>query len=177
LERVKEAEQIISQEVDAVCANSALVRGNGCAACHVLSTVAVRMGLSEADAADLLSEVLLERPELNERFVGMVEQVHMKERMAGVGFAVKRRNEKDVYLESQLKNALEELLSDTAKHGTEIAMRKLVITQVALQIAQNLGIDYHAATEELYYYMRKHDRQTHEEITKIIKSMLGRGRK
>lgn len=177
MDKEKAAEKIIAQEVEAVCKNSALVRGNGCAACHVLSTVAEKMGVSEADAADLLSEVLLDRPELNERFVEMVEQVHMKERVAGVGFAVKRRNEKDLYLESQFKNALEELLGDAAKHGTEIAMRRLVVAQVALQIAQNLGIDYHAATEELYYYMRKNDRQTHEEIMQIIKSMLGRGRK
>jgi hypothetical protein len=30
-----------------------------------------------------------------------------------------------------------------------------MISAIALEIAQNIGIDYHAATEELYYYMRK----------------------
>lgn len=177
MDRVKDAEKIISQEVDAVCANSALVRGNGCAACHVLIAVAGKMGLSEVDAADLLSEVLLEKAELNDRFIEMVEQVHMTERMAGVGFAVKRRDVKDRYLESQFKNALAELLGDAAKYGSEIAMRRLVMTQVALQIAQNLGIDYHAATEEMYYYMRKHDKETHDELMKLVRSMIVRGRK
>ena len=43
---------------------------------------------------------------------------------------------------------------------------------IALNIAQNLGVDYHAAMEELYYYMRKKDIQTHEELIQSIKSLL-----
>jgi hypothetical protein len=35
-----------------------------------------------------------------------------------------------------------------------------MISAIALEIAQNIGIDYHAATEELYYYMRKNDDRT-----------------
>jgi hypothetical protein len=35
-----------------------------------------------------------------------------------------------------------------------------MISAIALEIAQNIGIDYHAATEELYYYMRKNDDST-----------------
>ncbi|MER3407283.1 MAG: hypothetical protein C4292_00150, partial [Nitrososphaera sp.] len=65
---VDAAEKIISAEVDAVGANPAIIRGNGCAACHVFFTLAGRMSLSEAGAADLLTEALLARPELNERF-------------------------------------------------------------------------------------------------------------
>ena len=143
------AERIISGEVSAVGQNPSIVRGNGCAACHVLFTIKDRMGLSEADAADLLTEVLLASPGLNESFIEMVENIHMKQRMMGVTFAIKTREAKDRYLDSQFKNTLAELLSDAANYGVEVAMRKLVIAQIALQVAQNLGIDYHAATEEL----------------------------
>lgn len=171
------AEQVISQEVDAVGSDPARVKGNGCAACHVLFTLVDRLDLSEADAADLLSEVLTAKPALNDRFIEMVEGIHMKQRMAGVAFAIKTREAKDRYIDSQLKNALDELLSDSARFGTEIAMRRLVTAQIALQIAQNLGIDYHAATEELYYYMRKNEEKTHEELMKLVASMVERARK
>jgi hypothetical protein len=46
------------------------------------------------------------------------------------------------------------------------------LSHIALNIAQNLGIDYHAATEELYYYMRKNDMQTHDEMMQSIRSLL-----
>lgn len=71
-EKENAAEQIISQEVNAVASNPARVRENGCAACHVLFTLVGKMSLSETDAADLLTEVLLARPELNDRFIEMV---------------------------------------------------------------------------------------------------------
>ncbi len=177
LEKQDAAEQIISQEVEAVGADPARVKDNGCAACHVLFKLVDRLDLSEADAGDLLSEVLTARPALNDRFIEMVESIHMKQRMAGVAFAIKTREAKDRYIDSQFKNALDELLSDSAKFGTETAMRKLVMAQMALQIAQNLGIDYHAATEELYYYMRKHEGETHEALMKLIDSMIQRTRK
>lgn len=74
-ETQKAAEQMISQEVDAVGSNPARVKGNGCAACHVLFTLVDRMGLSETDAADLLSEILTEKPALNDRFIEMVESI------------------------------------------------------------------------------------------------------
>jgi hypothetical protein len=66
-------------------------------------------------------------------------------------------------------------LSDAANFGPAIAMRRLVTAQIALQVAQNLGIDYHAATEELYYYMRKNDGQTHEQVMQLVASLLERG--
>ena len=40
-------------------------------------------------------------------------------------------------------------------------MRKLLITYLSLQLAQSIGIDHHAAKEELYYYMRTKDNETH----------------
>lgn len=175
-EREKAAEQIISQEVGAVALDSRRVRENGCAACHVLFTLVGRMGLSETDAADLLTEVLLAKPELNDRFIEMVENVHMKQRMMGVTFAIKSREAKDRYVDSQFKNALDELLSDTASYGSNIVLRKLVMSFIALEIAQNLGIDYHAATEELYYYMRKRDEETHAALMKLIQSVVDRSR-
>jgi hypothetical protein len=102
----------------------------------------------------------------------MVEQIHMKARMMGVTFAIKTRDAKDRYIDANFKNTLSELVSDASVYGTEIAMRKLVLSHIALNIAQNLGIDYHAATEELYYYMRKNDMQTHEEMMQSIRSLL-----
>ena len=39
-------------------------------------------------------------------------------------------------------------------YGKDIVMRKLLITYLSLQLAQSIGIDHHAAKEELYYYMR-----------------------
>jgi hypothetical protein len=175
-EKERTAEQIISQEVDAVAGDPARVKENGCAACHVLFTLVGRMGLSEADAADLLTEVLLARPELNDRFIEMVENIHMKQRMMGVTFAIKTREAKDRYVDSQFKNALDELLADTASYGVDIVLRKLVMSYIALEIAQNLGIDYHAATEELYYYMRKRDEETHAALVKLVQSVVDRSR-
>ena len=175
-EKEDAAEQIISQEVSAVANDPARIKENGCAACHVLFTLVGRMGLSETDAADLLTEVLLARPELNDRFIEMVENIHMKQRMMGGTFVIKTREAKDRYVDSQFKNALDELLGDTANYGSEIVLRKLVMSHIALEIAQNLGIDYHAATEELYYYMRKRDEETHAALMKRVQSVVDRSR-
>ncbi|AFU58344.1 hypothetical protein Ngar_c14080 [Candidatus Nitrososphaera gargensis Ga9.2] len=171
-EKERTAEQIISHEVDAIASNSARIKENSCAACHVLFTLVGRMNLSETDAADLLTEVLLVKPELNDRFIEMVENVHMKQRMMGVTFAIKTREAKDRYIDSQFKNTLDELLADTANYGAGIVLRKLVMSYIALEMAQNIGIDYHAATEELYYYMRKRDEETHTALMKLVRSMI-----
>lgn len=166
------AEQIIRAEITRVADNPSIVKGNGCAACHVLFRVKEAMQVSEQDAADLLSEVLLDNQPLNDEFISMVEQIHMKARMMGVTFAIKSRDAKDRYLDANFKNTLSELVSDASVYGTEIALRKLFLSHIALNIAQNLGIDYHAATEELYYYMRKNDMQTHDEMMQSIRSLL-----
>jgi hypothetical protein len=167
-----EAEQIIKNEVSTVTDNPSIIKGNGCAACHVLFKVKEAMQVSEQDAADLLSEVLLDNKSLNDEFISMVEQIHMKARMMGTVFAIKTREAKDRYIDSNFKNTLSELTADASTYGTEIVMRRLILANIALNIAQNLGIDYHAATEELYYYMRKNDMQTHEELMQSIKSLL-----
>jgi 1-aminocyclopropane-1-carboxylate deaminase/D-cysteine desulfhydrase-like pyridoxal-dependent ACC family enzyme len=51
-------------------------------------------------------------------------------------------------------------------------MRRLILSNITLNIAQNLGVDYHAAMEELYYYMRKKYTHTQEELTQSIRSFL-----
>ena len=168
----QQAEQRIKSEIAAVTNNPAVIKGNGCAACHVLFKVKETLQVSEQDAADLLSEVLLDNSSLNEEFISMVEDIHMKARMMGTTFAIKTREAKDRYIDSNFKNTLSELLSDASVYGTEIVMRRLIISNIALNIAQNLGIDYHAATEELYYYMRKNDRATHGELMQAIRSLL-----
>jgi hypothetical protein len=165
-------ERIAEEEIGIVNENPLVVRSNGCAACHVLFTLANKMKISEQDAADLLSEVLLDNNQLNDRFIELVENVHMKQRTMGLTFALKNREAKDKRIESQFKNTLNEILGDASHYGSEIVLRKLIMSQIALELAQNLGIDYHAATEELYYYMRKKDTETHTELMHLIKSII-----
>jgi hypothetical protein len=38
-------------------------------------------------------------------------------------------------------------------------LRKLLLAYLGLYIAQTIGVDYHAATEELYYLLRKDGRK------------------
>ena len=169
-----EAERIAEREIRIVNENPLLIRSNGCAACHVLFTIANKMKISEQDAADMLSEVLLDNNQLNDQFIEMVESVHMKQRTMGLTFVLKSREAKDRRIESQFKNTLNELLGDASYYGSEIVLRKLIMSQIALELAQNLGIDYHAATEELYYYMRKKDMETHTELMQLIRSIIGK---
>jgi hypothetical protein len=166
------AEQIIRSEVARVKDNPSVIKGNGCAACHVLFKVKETIQVSEQDAADLLSEVLSDNVPLNDEFISMVEDIHMKARMMGVTFAIKTREAKDRYVDANFKNTLSELSSDASVYGTKLVLRKLLLSHIALNIAQNLGIDYHAAMEELYYYMRKNEAKTHTELTQSIESLL-----
>ena len=74
----------------------------------------------------------------------------MKQRMIAIAFFIKSREAKDKYIDSNFRNSLFELSSDLINYGSYIILRKLLISLIALVIAQNTGIDYHAATEELY---------------------------
>lgn len=105
-----------------------------------------------------------------------MENIHMKQKMMGVTFAIKSREAKDRYLDSQFKNALDELFADIANYRVDVVFRKLIISCIALEIVQNLGIDYHAATEELYYYMRKSDEETHAVLLKLVRSIVDRSK-
>ncbi|MDQ3847344.1 MAG: hypothetical protein M3261_00130, partial [Thermoproteota archaeon] len=71
-----EAEEIIKNEISVVTSDPSTIKGNGCAACHVLFKIKEDMKVSEQDAADLLSEVLLDNTPLNDLFISMVEQIH-----------------------------------------------------------------------------------------------------
>ena len=170
-------ERIAEKEIGIVNENPFIIRSNGCAACHILFTLANKMKISEQDAADLLSEVLLDNNQLNDQFIEMVENVHMKQRTMGLTFVLKSREAKDRRIESQFKNTLNETLGDASHYGSEIVLRKLIMSQIALELAQNIGIDYHAATEELYYYMRKQDIETHTELMHLIKSIINKTEK
>ena len=128
------------------------------------------MQISEQDASELLSEILSKDPKLNDLFINMVETIHMKQRMMGVTFSIKTREAKDRYFDSNFKNFLEELSTDLANYGTDILLRKLLLSLISLQIAQNIGIDYHAATEELYYYIRKKEQNTDQRMIQFIGS-------
>jgi len=171
------AEQIVLSEINNLRSDPSIVKENGCAACHILFTLANRMQISEQDASDLLSEVLFNNPEINELFIEIVENIHMKQRMMGVSFSIKRREAKDKYIDSNIKNTLSELSADIANYGADIVLRKLLISSISLEIAKNIGIDHHAAIEELYYYMRKNDQQTHESILEFINRFYERIRR
>ena len=171
-----EAEEVIKKEIASVNENHNVIKGNGCAACHVLFKLKEAMQVSEQDAADLLSEVLLDNTPLNDQFITMVEDIHMKSRMMGTTFAIKTRDAKDRYIDANFKNTLSELAADASNYGTEVVTRRLILASIALNIAQNLGIDYHAATEELYYFMRKHDTATHAELLDHINSIMRRSK-
>lgn len=90
----------------------------------------------------------------------------------GTGFVIKTREAKDRYVDANFKNVLAELQGDASSYGLEIVLRKLILAHMAIALAQNLGIDYHAATEELYYHMRKRDAETHEELMQLINSLM-----
>jgi hypothetical protein len=171
-DKIDSASRIIDSEITRVLSNSSLIGYGGCAACHVLFKLIKTLSLSESDAGDLLSQALFEDPQLNDRFIEMVEKIHMKERMMGVQFSIKSREAKDRFIDANLKNVIAELSFDIKQYGKELVLRKLLLSLVTVQLAQNIGVDHHAATEELYYFMKKNidsDNLIHEFVNKISK--------
>jgi hypothetical protein len=160
--------ELIKEELNAILVTHTRVRENGCVACHILFTLVNRMGISEAAASDQLSEVLTHDQNLNENFIDVVEKIHMKQRMMGVPFSLKSRDSKNRYINSQMKDGLYELDVDLMNYGKDIVMRKLLITYLSLQLAQSIGVDHHAAKEELYYYMRTKDHETYTMLTEFM---------
>jgi hypothetical protein len=154
------AKGIISEAISNIKRNPLIVKGNGCAACQVIFTLSNEMKINEQDASDLLSEILFSDPKLDLSFIEMVEYIHMKTRMMATGFVIKNRDAKDAYIYSNFKNTLAELHSDLINYGVDIVLRKLLMSMISLEIAKNIGIDYHASTEELYYFMRKNNDET-----------------
>jgi hypothetical protein len=168
------AKKITSEVINSVKDDPSLIKANGCAACHVLFSIVDKARVNESEASDLLSQILYNDPQLNDSFIGMVEEVHMKQRIMGIPFSIRTRESKDKYIDSNLRNVLSELSTDLVNYGTDIVLRKLLITSISLEIAQNIGIDFHAATEELYYYMRKKDQDTHTRILEFIDKFYGK---
>ena len=95
----------------------------------------------------------------------------MKRRGIGLTFAINRGDAK-----SQFKNSLDELLAFKVNYGVDILLLKLVLSFNALGLTQNLGIDYRAATQELYYYITKHDPGTYAATMTLANSVLERSR-
>jgi hypothetical protein len=152
----REAETVIRETLDQI-KNHKIELHRGCVACHVIFSLTQKSGRSEQDAADMLSEVLTRDPKLNSELIETVEQIHMTERGMGGAFAARERQSKDSYLEAYLANVLDELASDLQHANHDILLRKLLLSYMSLYLAQTIGVDYHAATEELYYLLRKDD--------------------
>ncbi|MGI0047089.1 MAG: hypothetical protein ACREBB_07885 [Nitrosotalea sp.] len=152
----REAEIVIRQTLEQVKKHEIELH-LGCVACHVIFSLKEKSGRSEQDAADLLSTVLTGNPELNSEFIETVETIHMTERGMGGAFATRERESKDSYLEAYFSNVLEELASDLQHASHDMLLRKLLLSYMSLYLAQTIGVDYHAATEELYYLLRKDD--------------------
>ncbi|HEU4483437.1 MAG TPA: hypothetical protein VFR65_10330 [Nitrososphaeraceae archaeon] len=169
-EKEEIAKSIIFQEINQITSDRSKIKENGCAACHILFTVINKMHISEQEASERLSEILTKDAKLNDLFIEMVESVHMKKRMIGIAFSIKTRQAKDRYIDMNFKNFLEEISTDLLQYGTDIVLRKLLLSSISLQIAQNIGIDYHAATEELYYYIRKNEQITNQNIIQFMDS-------
>ncbi|ALI36978.1 hypothetical protein NMY3_02788 [Candidatus Nitrosocosmicus oleophilus] len=171
MNREEIALNIISKAIKHVQSNPQVVRENGCAACHVLFVLAEEMNVSEQDASDLLSEVLSKSSNLDDEFIAMVENIHMKKRMMGNVFAIKTRESKDKYIDSNFKNTIAEIHSDLINYGPDVTLRKLLISLISLEIAKNIGTDYHASTEELYHYMRRNHQDTNKELMVFINQL------
>ena len=166
-EKEEITKSIIFQEINLINSDVSKIKENGCAACHILFTLINKMHISEQEASERLSEILTNDSKLNDLFIEMVEAVHMKKRMIGIAFSIKTRQAKDRYIDMNF-NFLEEISTDLVQYGTDMVLRKLLLSSISLQIAQNIGIDYHAATEELYYYIRKNEQDTNQNITQFI---------
>ncbi len=153
---LREAETVIRKTLEQIKKHEIELH-QGCVACHIIFSLKQKSGRSEQDAADLLSEVLTGDQELNSELIETVEKIHLEERGMGVAFTAKDRKSKDVYLEAYFSNVLDELASDLRHYTHDLILRKLLLSYLALYLAQTIGSDYHAATEELYYLLRKDD--------------------
>jgi cell division protein FtsL len=168
---------IILEEIDQINSGNVKVKENGCVACHILFTLATKMQKNEQEVSELLSEILSKNQRLNDLFIEIVENIHMKQRMMGIPFVIKNREAKDRYVDSNFRTYLEELRDDLINYNTDIILRKLLLSSISLQLAQNIGIDYHAATEELYYYLRKNEYNTNQDIMRLIDRFNAKNRK
>ncbi|MEM0030557.1 MAG: hypothetical protein QW572_04265 [Candidatus Nitrosocaldus sp.] len=161
--RVKD---IITREVDN--AKERRRMNVDCFACHVMYKVMHECNVDEDTAADLLSQVLSEDSALNERFIQAMEYLHLYTRARAIWFYSKDRVEKDSYLTMHVKNAIAELEHEAREYGKDVMLRRLLLSYLSTYIAQIIGMDLHASTEELYYLLRKKG-ELEQEIDKITK--------
>ena len=92
-------------------------------------------------------------------------------RMMGTVFAIENREAKDKYIYSNFKNTLSDSHSDSINYGSDIALRKLLVSMISVEIAKNMGGDHHASAEDLCYFMRKNDQETHEILLEFIRQL------
>ncbi len=127
---------------------------DSCIPCKIISNISKELELSESDAGEILSNILANDIELYERFIEVMENVHMRIRNKALNFYSKSREGKDRYLELYIRNAITELRDDT-RYSKDIVIRRLVLNYLSTYLAQTLGLDFHASTEEVYYILRK----------------------
>jgi hypothetical protein len=100
------AKNIVLNKIKNVRSNPVVMKQNECSACHTLFKLADKMRINESDASDMLSEIVSHDAKLNDLFIEMVENIHMKQRMMAAGFSIKNREAKDKYIDTNFKNAL-----------------------------------------------------------------------
>ena len=105
------AKNIVLNKIKNVRSNPVVMKQNESSACHTLFKLADKMRINESDASDMLSEIVSHDAKLNDLFIEMVENIHMKQRMMGVAFSIKNREAKDKYIDSNFRNSLSELSS------------------------------------------------------------------
>lgn len=158
---------IIAREVDNIKGKGIESRVE-CFACHVMYAVVHECNIDEATAADMLSQVLSEDSVLNERFIQAIEYLHLYSRARALWFYSKDRVEKDAYLAMHVRNAIAEIEYEAKEYGNDAVLRRLMLSYLSTYIAQVIGMDLHASTEELYYMLRKRN-ELEEEIKKVLK--------
>ncbi len=141
-----------------------------CFVCKVIYSIMHSSNLDESTAADALSELLSSDTALNERFIEVLEYVHLYSRARALWFYSKSREEKDNYLSIHVKNALAELEQEFKVYGKEYMLRRLMLLYLSSYIAQIIGLDLHASTEELYYLLRKRNDLEHT-IAKLLQGL------
>ena len=92
---------------------------------------------------------------INDEFISLVEDIHVHSRMLATHFYNKSREDKDKYMESYFRNAFSELQSDISRYNVEVTLRRLFLKFLSIHLAQTIGVDHHAAMEEMYYLLRK----------------------
>jgi predicted N-acyltransferase len=84
---------------------SLVIRLNDCASCHVLFIIANKMKISEQMQMTCFQKCyLITINQLNDQFIEMLENIHMKQRTMDLTFVSKSKEAKDRHIESQFKN-------------------------------------------------------------------------